>query len=89
MKSKRALRSPSGFGVPRSSSSLGSARAGALCLIAASAMACGNKATPTPDKEPPSSASTAAIVAPTAKVEEAPAIPTLAMELYPRRGPAG
>ena len=71
-----------------------SARAGALCLIAASLSACSNKVTPTPDKEPPppsaqpSGQPSAGIVSPSpsAAAEEAPAIPTLALEKFAPEG---
>jgi hypothetical protein len=64
----------------------------ALCLLAASAMACGNKPTPTPmpDKEPlaPSALPSTVTAAPSASAAaaEAPAIPVLALEKF---APAG
>jgi len=62
------------------------ARAAALCMLTASATACGNKVTPTPDKEPPppSAQPSAAIVAPTASAakEDPQAIPMLVREKF-------
>jgi hypothetical protein len=70
----------------------GSARAGAaaLCLLAASAMACSNKTTPTPDKEPLAPVSSAATASSSAgavaEAAEAPPIPTLALESFAPEG---
>jgi hypothetical protein len=62
----------------------------ALCLLAASAMACGNKPMPMPDKEPlaPSALPTTTTTAPSASAATAvaPAIPVLALEKF---APAG